>query len=68
MAVRSACVLDRDYRLYFGTQDGHVIGLAPDGTRLFDVTVGGEVDSYPALTGDGALLIGSRNRMLTAIG
>lgn len=66
--IWSACVLDRDYRLYFGTQDGHAIGLAPDGTRLFDVTVGGEVDSYPALTGDGVLLIGSRNRMLTAIG
>jgi outer membrane protein assembly factor BamB len=66
--IWSSTVLDKDFRLYFGTQDGHVLGLGPDGTLLFDVSVGGAVDSHPALTADGALLIGSRNRMLTAIG
>ncbi|MDQ2708323.1 MAG: PQQ-binding-like beta-propeller repeat protein, partial [Actinomycetota bacterium] len=66
--IWSSTVLDRGYRLYFGTQDGHVLGLAPDGTRLFDVRVGGPVDSYPALSGDGVLLVGSRDGTLTAIG
>lgn len=66
--IWSSTIVDRDYRLYFGTQDGHALGLAPDGSVLFDVPVGGPVDSYPALTADGALLIGTRNRMLTAIG
>lgn len=65
--IWSSTVVDKAYRLYFGTQDGHALGLAPDGSVLFDVSVGGSVDSYPALTDDGTLLIGSRNRMLTAI-
>jgi outer membrane protein assembly factor BamB len=65
--IWSSTVLDKDYRLYFGTQDGHALGLAPDGTVLFDVPLGGAVDSYPALTDDATLLIGSRNGMLTAI-
>jgi outer membrane protein assembly factor BamB len=66
--IWSSTVVDKDYRLYFGTQNGRVLGLRPDGLVLFDVTVGGSIDSYPALTSDGALLIGSRNRTLTAIG
>jgi outer membrane protein assembly factor BamB len=53
--------------VYFGGQDGHVYGYAPRGERLFDVDVGGPVDSYPALTADGVLVVGSRNGVLTAI-
>jgi outer membrane protein assembly factor BamB len=66
--IWSSTILDRDYRLYLGTQDGHALGLAPDGTRLFDIPLGGAIDSYPALTGDGTLLMGSRDGTLTAIG
>ncbi|MEV6611123.1 PQQ-binding-like beta-propeller repeat protein [Kutzneria sp. NPDC051319] len=66
--IWSSTVLDRAYRLYYATQTGHVYGLAPDGGTLFDVNVGEPVDSYPALSADGALIVGSRNGLLTAIG
>jgi outer membrane protein assembly factor BamB len=66
--IWSSTVLDSRYRLYYATQAGHVYGLAPDGGQLFDVNVGGSVDSYPALSADHALIVGSRNGLLTSIG
>ena len=65
--IWTSIVVDGDHRVYFGGQDGHVYGYAPRGERLFDVDVGGPVDSYPALTADGVLVVGSRNGVLTAI-
>ena len=35
---------------------------------LFDVSLGAPVDAYPALTADGALIIGATNGTLVAIG
>ncbi|HEY0497793.1 MAG TPA: PQQ-binding-like beta-propeller repeat protein [Kutzneria sp.] len=66
--IWSSTILDSRYRLYYATQAGHVHGLAPDGGPLFDVNVGGPVDSYPALSADHALIVGSRNGLLTSIG
>jgi outer membrane protein assembly factor BamB len=66
--IWSSTVLDRDYRVYFGGQNGHAYGLDPDGTLLFDVDLGAPVDDYPALSADGALIIGARDGTLTAIG
>lgn len=66
--VWSSVVVDRGYRVYFAGQDGHAHGLGPDGTALFDVDLGSPVDSYPALTADGVLLVGARDGTLTAIG
>jgi outer membrane protein assembly factor BamB len=66
--IWSSPVVDRAYRVYLAGQNGHAYGFAPDGRRLFDVDLGGPVDSYPALTGDGVLLVGSRNGLVTAIG
>ena len=51
--IWSSTVLDRDHRVYFGGQNGHVYGVSPAGTVLFDVDLGAPIDSYPALTGDG---------------
>ncbi|MFD9740400.1 PQQ-binding-like beta-propeller repeat protein [Umezawaea sp. NPDC059074] len=65
--VWTSVVVDRAHRVYFGGQDGHVYGYEALGARLFDVEVGGPVDSYPALTADGVLLVGSRDGVLTAI-
>lgn len=65
--IWSSTIVDRTYHLYFGGENGHAYGYNPDGTRLFDIDLGGKVDSYPALTGDGALVIGSRNGLVTAI-
>lgn len=66
--IWSSTILDSRYRLYYATQTGHVHGLNPDGGQLFDVNVGAPVDSYPALTADHALVVGSRNGLLTSIG
>ncbi|WP_326565221.1 PQQ-binding-like beta-propeller repeat protein [Amycolatopsis rhabdoformis] len=66
--IWSSTVVDPAHHLYFGGENGHAYGFGPDGGRLFDVDLGGKVDSYPALTGDGALVIGSRNGLVTAIG
>lgn len=65
--IWTAIAVDRAHRLYFGTLNGHVVGAAPDGAVLFDVDLGSPVYAYPALTGDGALIIGSRDGALVAI-
>ena len=54
--------------VYFGTKNGHILGFAFDGTKLFDIDTQRTVDSYPAITADGTLLIGSENGTLYAIG
>jgi len=66
--IWSSTILDRSYRLYYANQAGHVYGLSSEGQVLFDVNVGGPVDSYPALSADGHLIVGSRNGVLTSIG
>lgn len=66
--IWSSTVIDRDYRVYFAGQNGHVYGVSPAGTVLFDTDLGAPVDSYPALTADGALIIGAGNGTLVAIG
>ncbi|MFI9380515.1 PQQ-binding-like beta-propeller repeat protein [Kutzneria sp. NPDC052558] len=66
--IWSSTILDRSYRLYYANQAGHVFGLSPAGTVLFDVDLHAPVDSYPALSADGHLIVGSRNGVLTSIG
>jgi len=65
--IWTAPAIDATGRVYFGTKSGHIFGYEFDGRRLFDVDTGAIVASYPALTADGTLLIGSSNGMLYAI-
>ena len=65
--IWTAPVVDSSYRLYYGTQDGHTVGLNADGTKLFDIDLGAPVDCYPALTANANLIIGARNGTLSAI-
>ncbi len=67
VGVWTAPLIDGVHRVYFGTRHGHILGFAPDGTRLFDITTGATVDSYPALTADGALVVGVTDGRLLAI-
>lgn len=67
VGVWTSPVVDGAHRSYFGTRDGHVLGFAPDGVALFDLEVGATVDSYPALTADGALIVGVSDGRLLAI-
>jgi outer membrane protein assembly factor BamB len=66
--IWTSTVVDASYHLYYGTQNGHVIGLDSTGTTLFDVDVGAPVDCYPALTADAHLIIGDRNGALVSFG
>lgn len=66
--IWTAVAVDRAHRLYFGTLDGRLIGAAPDGTVLFDLDLGSSVYAYPALTGDGAVVIAGRDGGLVAVG
>lgn len=65
--IWSSTIVDRDYRVYFGGQNGHVYGLSPAGVVLFDVGLGAPIDSYPALTGDGQLIVGATDGTIAAI-
>lgn len=62
----TAPLVDRDQNVYVGTAAGHVYGFAPDGRRLWDASVGGIVASYPVLTADGTLVLGSSKGTLYA--
>lgn len=62
--VWTAPAVDARGDVYFGTRGGHIVGFAADGRPLVDVTTGGIVDSYPALTPTGDLVVGSSDGTL----
>ncbi|MFN2523569.1 MAG: PQQ-binding-like beta-propeller repeat protein, partial [Mycobacteriales bacterium] len=59
--VWTAPLVDSAGNVFFGTAAGHVYGFGADGRRLWDLDTGAVVASYPALTADGTLVIGSTN-------
>ncbi len=65
--IWTAPAIDRDGAAYYGTRSGHVFGVGPTGKTLFDLDIGGTVDSYPAIGGDGSLYIGSSNGTMIAV-
>jgi outer membrane protein assembly factor BamB len=65
--IWTAPAIDAEGAAFYGTRSGHIFGVGPTGKVLFDVEVGGTVDSYPALGVDGTLFIGSSNGQFTAI-
>ncbi len=66
--VWTAPAIDARHDVYVGTHRGHVLAFGPGGTLLWDLDTGASVESYPALAGDGTLLIGSESGRLYAIG
>jgi hypothetical protein len=54
--------------VYFGTQGKQIYGFGPHGTKLFDIAASAPIDSYPALTGNGDLIIGDQAGTLYDIG
>lgn len=67
VGVWTAPLLDARGDVYFGTAAGHIYGFSATGARLWDLNTGGIVDSYPALTADGTLVIGGGGTVLYAI-
>ena len=57
IGIWSSPVVDRDHDLYVASFQGHVQGFARDGRQLFDLDTGSAIDSYPALTADGGLVV-----------
>jgi hypothetical protein len=64
----AAQAIDSKGDVYFGTRGKHIYGFGPQGTKLFDLTASAPIDSYPALTGNGDLIIGDQAGTLYAIG
>ena len=59
---------DRNGDVYTGTQSGTIVGLGADGHQLFRVQADGPIDSYPAITGSGVLIVGDQSGRVYAIG
>jgi outer membrane protein assembly factor BamB len=66
--IWSAQVVDAKGDVYFGTQGGEIYGFSPSGRRLFSVKASGPIDSYPALSGTGTLVMADEAGTLYAIG
>jgi len=64
----AAQVFDRRGDVYLGTQGKSIEGYGPDGRLLFSIPVSGAVDSYPALTATGTLIVGDQAGTVYAIG
>lgn len=67
--VWTSPVLDRNANIYFGTRAGHIVGFAWSGGELFDIAAdeSATIDSYPAITPDGALIVGDTTGVVRAI-
>ncbi len=66
--IWAAQAVDAKGDVYFGTQGKQIYGFGPHGTKLFDIAASGPIDSYPALTANGDLIIGDEAGTLYAIG
>lgn len=66
--IWTSAALDSRGDIYFATQDGYIYGFGPNGSQLFAVHAGGTFDSYPAIAGDGTLLVGGSDGVLRAFG
>jgi len=59
---------DHNGDVYTGTQSGAIVGLDAKGHQLFRVQATGPIDSYPAITGTGVLIVGDQSGRVYAIG
>jgi len=66
--IHGGPVEDAAGRLYFGAQDDHAYCLAADGTLVWKLRTGGDVDAPLVVTPKGLLLIGSDDGKLYAVG
>jgi outer membrane protein assembly factor BamB len=64
----SSPALGPDGTIYFGTFDGKLWALKPDGSRKWVFRASSEIKSSPALAPDGTSYFGSRDRKFYAVG
>jgi len=64
-SIWSSAAVGADGTIYFGDEGGYVYALNPDGSLLWSYQTGGRIHrSGPIIAGDGALYVGSADRML----
>jgi outer membrane protein assembly factor BamB len=61
-------LIDSAGDVYYGTNGGEIYGYSAAGKQLFAIPTGATVESYPAMTARGDLLIGSANGYLYSVG
>ncbi len=64
----AAQVIDRKGDVYLGTRAATIVGFSPGGHLLFRIPVSADIDSYPALTADGTLIVGDQAGTVYAVG
>lgn len=67
IGIWTSVLVDADHSVYAGTRQGLIYGVDRTGRRMWQIEAGSTVDSYPALTADGALIIGTSDGRLLAI-
>ncbi|HEC77975.1 MAG TPA: T9SS type A sorting domain-containing protein [candidate division WOR-3 bacterium] len=63
----SSPVIGEDGTIYFGSQDGNLYAINPDGTLKWTYGTNGAIQSSPAIGADGTIYIGSDDGNLYAI-
>jgi len=64
----AAQVIDRKGDVYLGTRAATIVGFSPSGHLLFRIPVSADIDSYPALTATGTLIVGDQAGTVYAVG
>lgn len=68
VGIWTAVLVDAEHTTYAGTRQGLIYAVDRDSRRLWTYDAGSTVDSYPALTADGALIVGTTDGRLLAFG
>lgn len=65
--VYASPAVAEDGTIYFGSSDGLLYALHPDGTLKWEFEVGGELDSSPAIDAAGNVYVGSSSGFVSSI-
>ena len=67
-SISSSPVIGSDGTIYFGSWDGHLYALNPNGTQKWNYTAGSIISVSPAIASDGTIYFGSWDNKTYALG